>query len=108
MPRKYRFARTTTIGEWTFNKQLFLGKYTTDPLTDCWTWLGARGPQGGLFGCLKNNHAQMTQARRISYMIDTNQPLEGQEIRMTCANKLCVNPQHMTVKPMRRRGLHYE
>ena len=96
------YKRTLEIGTWRINPELFLEKYLrlTDDL--CWPWLGAQGPQGGLFGCVRNRRPQMTQARRVAYMIRSNQDCDAYEMTMTCHNKQCVNPHHMQLKPNKR------
>ena len=102
MPRKPGHSRNTQYGAWCFNPVLFHKKYIVNEITNCWQWQGAQGPQGALFGCLKNNKGQMTQARRVAYMIEHRQDVQELELRMTCHNKMCVNPQHMSVHKNRK------
>ena len=82
-------------GIWSWNQELFDAKVQKGAADDCWSWTGALGPFGGLFGAFKNDKNQMTQARRIAYMIATGREIETKSVRNTCGNKFCMNPAHM-------------
>ena len=82
-------------GIWSWNQESFDAKVQKGAADDCWSWTGALGPFGGLFGAFKNDKNQMTQARRIAYMIATGREIETKSVRNTCGNKFCMNPAHM-------------
>jgi len=91
-----------TMGTWSWNTASFQAKYQEQSELACWIWQGSAGPNGALFGAYRNQQAQMTQARRIAWMQHTNQPVDLLQIKMTCRNKMCVNPHHMISLPNNR------
>jgi hypothetical protein len=102
---------THTIGTWSWDEALFLNKIDKPEPTEanpspCHTWKGSTGPYGGLFGALRNGAPQMTQARRIAYMMATGHNIEDKGIyAYACMNPNCVNPTHLEARPNRRLGL---
>jgi hypothetical protein len=99
-------ARTTHTGLWSYNPELFKKKYIVEEVSGCWIWQGATSPSGALFGCVKNGKPQMTQARRVAYMIETGEDCSHLEFRHRCDHgMLCVNPQHWESFPNRKAGL---
>lgn len=92
-----------TIGEWTWNTEIFWKKIVqTDP-DSCWSWIGSTGPQTNLFGARKNGKPQMTQARRLLYRDVYNEDCEDKRITMRCNNAYCMNPKHFDTKPNQRK-----
>jgi hypothetical protein len=45
---------------------------------------------------------QMTQARRLVYMSETNEDVTPYQVTMKCANQVCVNPHHFELLPTNR------
>lgn len=101
-PRK---VITHTNSNWSWNTDKLNEKITKGSLQEnCHKWIGAKGRQGNLFGAYKNNHQQMTQANRLIYAEHyPDAVLDKIEVRMTCGNKECCNPDHMTAIPKRSR-----
>ena len=95
------------VGPWQINRELMLSKVFKDPDSDCWLWLGARGPMGGLGGAKKNNRRQMTQSNRLVYMCVHLEDIQDFELVRTCKNKHCVRPEHQELRPNRKRGLNH-
>jgi hypothetical protein len=87
---------TQRWGAWSWDGDRLLTKIQQGPEALCWSWLGARGPQGNLFGAYKNNNQQMTQANRLIYQQLKNKNCEDVQISMRCGNKWCCNINHMT------------
>jgi hypothetical protein len=104
MPKQVDETIWTHVSEWQFNESVFDRKYWLDTETGCHQWLGASGPQGALFGVKKLMKPRMIQARRIAWMRLHKEDITGFELRHTCHNNMCVNPEHMTkhVKQARR------
>lgn len=101
--RKGSKPPNTGQGQWSWNNESFHDKYVQVNDEDCWIWTGSAGPHGALFGAYKNGSAQMTQARRISWMSHNKEHCEEYQFKMLCHNKMCVNPHHMLPKPNNRR-----
>jgi hypothetical protein len=90
-------------GEWSWDSNLLWSKVTKQP--GCWTWSGATGPYGCLFGAYKNGRQQMTQVRRLVYAEVNNTDVTELSIFHTCSNIYCVNPDHMQSGANQRIGL---
>lgn len=86
-------------GEWAWNTQRLNSKIEQGNPDECWIWKGAKGPQGNLIGAYKNGNQQMTQANRLIYAEHTNELIAKKQIRTTCLNKYCCNPNHMSDAP---------
>lgn len=104
MPKYVNESLWTHIGEWQLNQPLFDSKYWLDDTTGCYQWLGAAGPQGGLFGAKKQLKPRMIQARRVAWMLANNEDITDNEIRHSCHNNMCVNPAHMSKHPKKHRS----
>jgi hypothetical protein len=91
-----------TIGDWTWNDELLWAKIVKTGDDDCWAWTGSVGPFTNLMGAKKNGIAQMTQARRLVYRSLYNEDCEHLQIRQTCKNRFCMNPNHFEVLPNQR------
>ena len=92
-----------TIGEWTWNTEIFWKKIVQTDENSCWSWTGSTGPQTNLFGARKNGKPQMTQARRLLYRDIYNEDCDDKRITMKCNNAYCMNPGHFDTKPNQRR-----
>jgi hypothetical protein len=91
------------IGAWAWNDELLWSKIEVSLDTEeCWTWSGSMSPSGALLGAFKNGVQQMTQARRLVYMSETNEDAAAYQITMKCANQSCCNPNHFLLKPSNR------
>ena len=97
--------RTTTVGDWQWNDELFHSKYILEAATGCHLWQGAMTKNGPLFGVAKTNKVrQMTQATRVAYMSKHGVAIEKSALLHTCNNKNCVNPDHLELVPAARHG----
>lgn len=75
-------------------EQRFWAKVNKDAPNGCWEWAGYITPQGyGLFWDGKKPNT----AHRVSWEL-TNGPIpDGMDIDHRCANRKCVNPEHLRV-----------
>lgn len=73
----------------------FETKYEPIPWTGCWIWTGAISRDGvhpqTAFQIGNKRHI----ASRVAYKLYTGDIPEGQIVRHTCDNSLCVNPAHL-------------
>lgn len=90
----YATRRTLDVGIWGINPDLFHKKYTINE-NGCWIWQGAQGPHGTLFGVAKRGKPAMTQATRVSWMIEHGEIPPGKYIIHGCNHRMCVNPHHL-------------
>lgn len=67
--------------------------YQIDPVTGCWDWTGKVGSTGyGEIKCF----GKWEGAHRLSYSL-YNGPVDPDfEIKHSCDNKICVNPDHLS------------
>lgn len=111
MPRKRGWYKTKPgykeVGVWGWDDNSLWDKVQTSfDVNECWTWTGSMSPTGALFGAWrtdKNDIAQMTQARRVIYMSETNTDVRPYRVTMTCGNQQCVNPNHFELKENNRK-----
>lgn len=98
------YMRTIThkSGDWSWNSDLLWSKVIKT--NKCWTWSGAHGPYGALFGAYKNNKQQMTQVRRLIWGEIHQCDITNIAVHHTCGNRMCVNPDHMYEKTNLRIG----
>mgnify|MGYP003648602029 CR=1 FL=1 len=90
-------------GAWGFDKLRLLSKIVPGPTEDsCTTWLGAESPTGALMGAYRGGVQQMTQARRLVWMMENKQDVSPYSVTMTCHNQMCCNPKHFKLKPTNR------
>ena len=83
------------MGAWSWNTRYLWAKVQPACADQCWTWTGSYGPHANLFGARKNHRPQMTQANRLIYAEVHNIDVTDLEIRHSCGNRYCCNPQHM-------------
>lgn len=102
--RPPNMLRTTSVGVWNWNEELFRSKIVKDPQTGCDIWQGAMTVNGPLFGVNKNSKPQMTQACRVAWMSHYREEIEERAIYHSCNNKQCVNPEHLRVTASNRHG----
>ena len=102
----------TQIGIWEFNRDRLWSKIDTNPdLNGCHNWKGAMSPTGALMGAWKTNadngitRQQMSQARRFVQMDITNEDISEYQVRLSCGNQKCCNPEHFMLKPTNRRTM---
>jgi hypothetical protein len=73
--------------------------HTVNKDTSCWIWNGHTFNSG--YGCLKV-FGKMKSTHRLSYELYYGKIPEGKEVKHACDNKLCINPEHLSV------GTHQE
>lgn len=91
-------------GIWGFNKRRLLSKIRPG-LTEnsCTKWIGSMSPSGAIFGAWKHGQTQqMTQARRLVWMLVNDEDVSPYRVTMTCGNQKCCNPRHFEIKPTNR------
>lgn len=71
--------------------ELFEQKFTPEPNTGCWLWLG--GTQAAGYGFFK--HAGDTTAHRSSWILYRGPIPEGLHVLHKCDVRQCVNPDHL-------------
>lgn len=67
----------------------------------CWIWTGAKGPKGS--GTMRIN-GKVTSPRRVSYYIHNGPIPNGRNVNPTCGNRLCINPEHLSVTNRKRKS----
>jgi hypothetical protein len=101
-------TRTLThqVGPWAWDSKKLHAKQRQGTTDECWEWIGSKGPHGNLFGAYKQGtnglQQQMTQANRLLYMEQVNEPIDDISVTMKCANKYCCNPSHFEIMPNKR------
>ena len=99
-PLGYRPPPRKTIthqsSDWSWNGDLLMSKCQPLP-SGCWQWLGAKNSWSNLFGAYKNDRAQMTQANRLIYTTHYDEDVTENAVVMTCLNRWCCNPEHMSL-----------
>jgi len=90
-------------GEWGFHTNKLKAKIVPG-LTedDCTTWLGSKSPTGALMGAYRGGLQQMTQARRLVWIMENKQDVSNYSVTLTCGNQMCCNPKHFKLKPTNR------
>jgi len=93
------------VGSWGWNDLRLWSKIDKTPDENgCLNWQGAKSPTGGLMGGWKNNHQQMSQARRFVWMSINNEDVSPYSVTLICGNQMCCNERHFILKPTNRPG----
>jgi hypothetical protein len=66
----------------------------------CWIWQGTHYPNG--YGCCKTVFSKSSLAHRMAYEAWMGQIPEGRNLSRTCIRKNCCNPDHYTLKVLRK------
>jgi len=65
----------------------------------CWIWQGQVANSG--YGRIKirdsNNKTKMVSAQAASYLQFVAEVPNGYLVKQSCGNRLCINPQHLTL-----------
>lgn len=79
-------------------------KFVPGKPTECWPWLGRHQTSMGGYGvyCFDRNskfsfkvgHRSITSSRAV-YLLFKGDVLDGHDVRHTCDNRWCVNPDHL-------------
>lgn len=72
-------------------QERFDAKWTPEPNTGCWLWIGV---VSGRYGRMKFN-GRMTQATHISLDLNGVQVNSGMHVCHRCDTPICVNPAHL-------------
>lgn len=92
------------VGQWGWDNDRLWSKIEVSLDTEeCWRYFGSMSPSGALLGAFKNGVQQMTQARRLVWMSETNEDVSPYRVTMKCGNQECCNPNHFELKPNNRR-----
>ena len=102
-PYRHKKPGYKEIGAWAWDNDRLWSKIevSLDP-KECWLWTGSMSPTGGLLGAWKHGIQQMTQARRLVYMSQTNEDVTPYRVTLTCKNQACCNPAHFELKTNNR------
>jgi hypothetical protein len=93
----------TTQGPWGWDNDRLWSKIDQTPdVNGCHNWLGAMSPSGALMGVYKNDHQQMTQARRLVWMSINKEDVSPYSVTLKCGNQSCCNPEHFEIKKNNR------
>ena len=84
MDEKYRLKTITR----------FNTKYKVDEATGCWLWTAGKG--GGDYGIFSMNRDAII-AYRAAYILFKGDIPPFENVRHTCGNAMCVNPDHLYI-----------
>lgn len=91
------------VGEWGYDQERLHKKIDKEPdKNGCLNWQGSMSPSGALMGAWKNGRQQMTQARRLVQMDLTNEDISEYQVKLSCGNQRCCNPEHFKLEPNNR------
>lgn len=74
-------------------------KTWVDPSTGCHIWSGGVNTSGRPFA--RDLRGRLTTGQRIAYEMENGHIPNGR-IVVLCHNRLCVNPEHLSVDPSKR------
>lgn len=83
-----------------------LQKYTIDPITNCWRWIGATDKDG--YGVMRGsayNVIWADKAHRKSYEHYVGPIPFGAHVLHTCDVPCCINPEHLYLGDPKQNGL---
>jgi len=87
-------------GPWGWNTELMWSKIDRQPdANGCHNAKSAMSPTGALMGAWKNGQQQMTQIRRLVWMTVNDRDVSEYQVKLTCGNQRCCNPEHFVIKP---------
>lgn len=73
----------------------FFAQVAFEPMSGCWLWEGSRHSHG--YGLFHRGGSCGGYAHRFSYEMANGPIPTGLEVRHTCNNTSCVNPDHLVV-----------
>ena len=83
-------------GDQARNQQRILALVSKDPSSGCWLWRHQISNSGyGRIMLRGNDGSYMESAHRASYSAFIAPLADGAQVRQTCGNRLCVNPEHL-------------
>lgn len=82
-----------------------------DDVTGCWIWSGAvksrnTWPQPVTWWVSPDGKGEITQTRRVAWMLSGKRIPDGRIVFRCCDNPLCVNPKHANVGTRADAGAH--
>ncbi len=83
--------------EATYLKGQIASRYEVDAETGCWNWTGRRASKG--HGLVNGANSHPMYAHKAAFIASGRKlPSRGYGLRHKCGNKLCVNPDHITLR----------